>query len=121
MLVETIRHIAPSFQVKTQFACEFFIFVCVARIFDRRPSDTLEAGKLRARVSSVKSGVVPRRRESIDSFATAFANRSRTNQQRYSFFVFPSDTRVSFSSQENFLFAMKNKIYFFLVDFGSDF
>jgi hypothetical protein len=44
-----------------QFACQFSIFVCVARIFDRHPSGTLEAGKLRARIRSVKSRVSPQR------------------------------------------------------------
>jgi len=32
-------------------------------------------------------------------------------------FCSPSETRVSFSSQEDFLLAMKNKIHFFLVVF----
>jgi hypothetical protein len=56
-----------------QFATQFSIFVYVARIFDRHLSSTLEAGKLRARVNSVKSGVAQSQRGSIDRFPAAIA------------------------------------------------
>ena len=126
MPVERIRRIALLFQLEVQFATQFSIFVCVARIFDRHPSGTLEAGKLRARVNAVKSGIA-RRRESIDLFAAAIAPLLRTsprqNQQR-DFFAF-SRTRALlflvkkfFGRDEN---KISNKVHFFLVDFESDF
>ena len=46
-LIERILRIALLFQLEVQFA-SFSIFVCVARIFDRHLSGTLEAGKLLA-------------------------------------------------------------------------
>jgi hypothetical protein len=74
-----------------QFATRFFSFVCVARIFDRRLSSTLEAGKLLARVNSVKSGVAPWQRGSIDRFPAAIAlslwTNPRQKQQRATLFV----------------------------------
>jgi hypothetical protein len=96
--------------------------------FDRHPRGTLEAGKLRARVNSVKSGVAQRRCESIDHFTTATALRlgtsPRQNQRRDSLFVF-SRTRALlflvkkiFGRDEN---KILNKVHFFLVDFESDF
>src|SRR5258708_38292348 len=54
-LVKKIRHIAPRFQLKAQLAW-LFIFVCVARIFDRHPNGTLEAGKFAVWGKSVNSG-----------------------------------------------------------------
>jgi hypothetical protein len=96
--------------------------------FDRHPSGTLEAGKLRARVNSVKSGVAQWRCESIDHFTTAIAlllgTNPRQNQRRDSLFVF-SRTRALlflvkkiFGRDEN---KILNKVHFFLVDFESDF
>ena len=96
--------------------------------FDRHPSDTREAGKLRARVNSVKSGVAHGDANRIDRFAAAIPLLSRTssrrNQQRDSFFVF-SRTRSLlflvkkiFGRDEN---KISNKVHFFLVDFESDF
>jgi hypothetical protein len=80
MLVERIRPIATPLQGWTHFACQFFIFVWAARIFDRHPNSIMEAEKLRARSNSVKSRVAPRRCELISRFATASTLVSRTNQ-----------------------------------------
>ena len=122
-LIERILRIALLFQLEVQFA-SFSIFVCVARIFDRHLSGTLEAGKLRARVNSVKSGVAaPRRCESIERFATTTASVTNKSAVEF-FFVFPRTRVFLFSSQEDFCSLMKNKILFFiffLVDFESDF
>jgi hypothetical protein len=96
--------------------------------FDRHPSGTLEAGKLRARVNSVKSGVAHGDANRIDRFAAATAlllgTNPRQNQQRDSLFVF-SRTRALlflvkkiFGRDEN---KISNKVHFFLVDFESDF
>lgn len=76
-VVERIRRIALLFQLKVQFACQFSIFVCVDRILIAIPVGTLEAGKLRARVNSVKSRVPPPRCEWIDHFATAIRSCHR--------------------------------------------
>jgi hypothetical protein len=96
--------------------------------FDRHPSDTLEAEKLRARVNSVKSGVAQWQRGSIDRVPRRLLSCLRTsprqNQRRDSFFVF-SRTRLLlflvkkiFGRHEN---KISNKVHFFLVDFESDF
>jgi hypothetical protein len=96
--------------------------------FDRHPSGTLEAGKLRARVNSVKSGVAHGDANRIDRFAATIAlllwTSPRRNQQGDSFFVC-SRTRAFlflvkkiFDRDEN---KISNKIHFFLVDFESDF
>jgi hypothetical protein len=97
--------------------------------FDRHPSGTLEAGKLRARVNSVKSGVAHGDTNRIDRFAPPtiallLRPSPRENQQRYSLFVF-SRTRALlflvkkiFGRDEN---KISNKVHFFLVDFESDF
>src|SRR5215831_498862 len=53
--IERIRHIATLLRERTQFAFQFFIFVWIARIFDRHPNSIVEAEKLRARSNSVKS------------------------------------------------------------------
>jgi hypothetical protein len=69
--------------------------------FDRHSSGTLEAGKLRARVNSVKSGVPAHGDVNrFDRFATTTA--SVTNKAAAKFFLFPSNTRASLSSQEDF-------------------
>jgi hypothetical protein len=89
----------------------------------RHPSGTLEAGKLRARVNAVKSGIAARRRESIDRFAAAIAPLLRTsprqNHQRDFLFAFSRGMRASFSSQENFLAAMKIKFQIKFIFFLS--
>jgi hypothetical protein len=36
-LVERIRRIAPLLQLRAQFACQLFMFLCVARILDWHP------------------------------------------------------------------------------------
>src|SRR6266576_3333242 len=70
--------------------------------FDRHLSATLEAGKLRAPVNSVKSRVAPPWRcESIDRFATTTASVTNKSAARL-FFCFPRTRVFLFSSQENF-------------------
>src|SRR4030095_12202992 len=54
-LIARIRPIATPLRDRTHFACQFFIFVWVARIFDRHPNSIMEVEKLRARCDSVKS------------------------------------------------------------------
>ncbi|HJX82682.1 MAG TPA: hypothetical protein VJ248_11680 [Candidatus Udaeobacter sp.] len=126
--VERIRRIALLFQLEARFAFQFSVFACVARIFDRHLSGTLEAGKLLAWVNSVKSGVAHGDANRIDRFAAATAlllgTNPRQNQQRDSLFVF-SRTRALlflvkkiFGRDEN---KISNKVHFFLVDFESDF
>ena len=126
-LVETIRRIAPLFQLEPQFA-SFSIFVCVARIFNRHLSGTLEAGKLLARANSVKSGMAQWQRKSERSLRrgdrSPVKDKSAPKSAAGFFFVF-FRTRV-------FLFLVKkifvrdenkisNKVHFFLVVFESDF
>ena len=127
--VERIRRIALPLQLEVQFASPVLCLrVHRPHFFDRHPSGTLEAGKLRARANSVKSGVAHGDANRIDRFAAAIALLSRTssrrNQQRDSFFVF-SRTRSLlflvkkiFGRDEN---KISNKVHFFLVDFESDF
>ena len=55
-LIKSFRHIAPEFQLRTQLACVVYLRVRSPHFFDRHPSGTLEAGKLRARANPVKSG-----------------------------------------------------------------
>jgi hypothetical protein len=103
-LAERTRRIAPPLQLRAHFAW-FFIFLCIARIFDRHPGSTLEAGKLRARVNSVKSG--SRYCDANRSFLpisdpAPVADKSAAKPAARFSFCFSSDTRVSFSSQENF-------------------
>jgi hypothetical protein len=127
--VERIRRIALMYQLEVQFDFQFSVFACIApHFFDRHPSGILEAGKLRPRGNSVKSGVAHGGANRLDRFAAAIALLSRTsprrNQQRDSFFVF-SRTRAFlllvkkiFGRDEN---KISNKVHFFLVDFESDF
>jgi len=77
----------------------------------------MEAEKLRARLNSVKSR--RGRRGGVNRWIAA-----PRQQQAEELFVFPPTRVIVFSSQEKFLFTMKNKIlffHFFLVDFESDF
>jgi hypothetical protein len=102
--------------------------VCVAHIFGRHPSGTLEAGKLRARVNSVKSGVahgdadrlIAWRRRLLCCHGRARATISRgilflpsLGHARFFFLV-----KRNFGRDEN---KISNKVHFFLVDFESDF
>jgi hypothetical protein len=126
-LVETIRRIALLFQLEVQFA-SFSIFVCVARIFDRHLSGTVEAGKLLARGNSVKSGMAQWQCEAIDRFPAAIALLLRQARAKigsgFSFLFSLGDARFFFlvkkilGRDEN---KISNKAHFFLVDFESDF
>jgi hypothetical protein len=82
-LIERILRIALLFQLEVQFA-SFSIFVCVARIFDRHLSGTLEAGKLLAWVNSVKSGMAQWQCESIERFPAPIALLLRTSRAKIS-------------------------------------
>jgi hypothetical protein len=127
-LAERIGRIALPFRLKAQFVFQFFIFVCVARIFGRHPSGTLEAGKLRAPVNSVKSGVahgdadrlIAWRRRLLCCHGRARATISSgilfllsLGHARFLFLV-----KRIFGRDEN---KISNKVHFFLVDFESDF
>jgi hypothetical protein len=102
--------------------------VCVARIFDRHLSGTLEAGKLLARANSVKSGMAQWQRESIDRFPAAIAlllRRARAKISSGTLFLFSLRHARFFFQSRKFLARdenkISNKVHFFLVDFESDF
>jgi hypothetical protein len=96
--------------------------------FDRHPSGTLEAGKLRARVNSVKSGVDPTDadplivapRRSLSCYGRLRAKISSgilflLSLAHTGFFFL---VKRNFGRDEN---KISNKVHFFLVDFESDF
>ena len=95
MLVERIRRVALLFQLTVQFACQFSIFVCVARILIGIPV------ALWRRENCVR-GSVRSNREWRRSDCLPLMDKSAAKSAAGFFFCFPSDTRVSFSSQENF-------------------
>ena len=97
--------------------------------FDRHPSGTLEAGKLRAPVNSVKSRVAPWRCESADCSAAA---RGPPVTNNFPGEISSRDPFLFFLGHARFFFLVKkifgrdenkisNKVHFFLVDFESDF
>jgi hypothetical protein len=125
--VERIRRIALLFQLKVQLASQFSIFVCVARIFDRHPSGTLEAGKLRAPVNSVKSGVAHGDADRLIAWRRRLLCRHRRAPRQSSGILFLLSlgharffflVKRIFGRYEN---KISNKVHFFLVDFESDF
>ena len=71
--------------------------------FDRHRSGTLEAGKLRARVYSVKSEWHPRRCDPIGRFATTTASATNKNLRRNSFLFFLGHACFSFLVKKNFV------------------
>src|SRR5213596_174197 len=70
--------------------------------FDRHLSATLEAGKLRARVNSVKSRLAPH--GDVNRLIASLQRLllSQANPRRDCFFCFPRTRAFLFSSQENF-------------------
>ena len=127
--VERIRRIALLFQLKVQFAFQFSVFACVARIFLigilvalwKRENCVHES--IRSN-QEWHNGDANRLITSPQRLPLLLGTNPRQNQQRDSLFVF-SRTRALlflvkkiFGRDEN---KISNKVHFFLVDFESDF
>src|SRR5215475_4647844 len=93
--IERIRHIATPLRGRMYFACQFFIFVWIARIFDRHPNSIVEAEKLRARYNSVKS-----RRPAAAVSISGPLCRAKTGQRNS--FVSHGHVRFPFLVKKNF-------------------
>jgi hypothetical protein len=96
--VETIRRIAPLFQLELRFASQFSVFVCIARIFLigipvelwRRENCVHESIRSNHEWHNGNA-------DRLIAYGRACAKISSGFS-----FCFLSDTRASFSSQENF-------------------
>ena len=123
-LVERIRRIAPPLRLRGQLGCHFFVFVCVARMSIASQWHS-GGGKIACmgQFGQIRSGVAAMQPDrSLRLCGCARLRKKSAKKLAVGYFSwFPSDTCFSFSSQENFLFATKNKIHFFLVGFQSDF
>jgi hypothetical protein len=82
-----------------------YLRVRCPHFFDRHPGGTLEAGKLRARINSVKSGAGAWRCRWIDNPGSAVAlfDRGTCSGPNNTFFLFPGDASSFFRVKKIFV------------------
>jgi hypothetical protein len=98
------------------------LIACICQ-FAERFAAAHRGGKLRAEGDSVNSSMA-RRGNELNLLVAASSDRSRFRAKIFSnalVLIFTGTRAFHFLSQENFFFAIENKIHFFLVGFATGF